>query len=80
MWVQVNKRLLAEEAASGDGDPAFPKAPWPPVSLCPACRKSTLSEGGDPQWNEEEVFEFLVQYYGASDHASMSGSKKQFSR
>lgn len=78
--MQVNKRLLAEEAASGDGDPAFPKAPWPPVSLCTACRKSTLTEEGEPQWDEEEVYIFLLRYYGASDAAFAAGSRKHLSR
>ncbi len=71
---------MKEEAESGDGDPAFPKAPWPPATLCPKCRRPALTDTGDVQWNEDEVYRFLLTYYGASDAALVVSSKGRFSR
>ncbi|XP_038987647.1 sulfhydryl oxidase 1-like isoform X2 [Phoenix dactylifera] len=64
---KVNERLMKEEKAFGTGDPMFPKIIWPPKQLCPSCylsssRKRTGTSQVD--WNEDEVFKFLVQYYG----------------
>lgn len=64
---KVNERLMKEEASLGTGDPKFPKIFWPPKHLCPSCyfvrsRKS----GADSQidWDQDEVFRFLANYYG----------------
>uniref|UniRef100_R7VZY0 Sulfhydryl oxidase n=1 Tax=Aegilops tauschii TaxID=37682 RepID=R7VZY0_AEGTA len=64
---KVNERLMKEEKDMGTGDPSFPKAIWPPKALCPSCyRSSSRTSDGALQvdWNEDEVFPFLVNYYG----------------
>jgi thiol oxidase len=64
---KVNKRLMKEEKELGTGDPSFPKAVWPPKQLCPSCyRSSNSTADGAVQvdWDEDEVFQFLVNYYG----------------
>ncbi|VAH10930.1 sulfhydryl oxidase 1-like isoform X1 [Triticum dicoccoides] len=64
---KVNERLMKEEKDMGTGDPSFPKAIWPPKALCPSCyRSSSRTSDGTLQvdWNEDEVFPFLVNYYG----------------
>ncbi|XP_008787608.2 sulfhydryl oxidase 1-like isoform X2 [Phoenix dactylifera] len=64
---KVNERLRKEEKALRTGDPRFPKVIWPPEQLCPSCYLSSISKrNGTAQvdWNEDEVFNFLVQYYG----------------
>lgn len=71
MWEahnKVNKRLSAEELQWGDRDPEYPKLQWPSRSLCPRC---SLQEGAtaggqlyELMWNEDEVYDFLVAYYG----------------
>jgi len=67
---RVNARLAATEAATpGDGDPAHPKAPWPPRALCPGCSAPAPGPSGVPQWNEAAVADFLVRWYRAEDGA-----------
>ncbi|OIT22507.1 PREDICTED: sulfhydryl oxidase 2-like isoform X1 [Nicotiana attenuata] len=64
---KVNKRLIKEEASLGTGDPEFPKAIWPPKQLCSSCYLSpskTSKENNKIDWDEDEVFKFLVSYYG----------------
>jgi hypothetical protein len=34
----VNERVRLLEEQNADGDPAYPKAQWPPAELCPDCR------------------------------------------
>ena len=56
---KVNARLAEAEARgdpTGAGDPAVPKVQWPPADVCPACH-------GAAEWNDEEVFKFLVGYF-----------------
>lgn len=55
---KVNERLMKEEKDLGTGDPRFPKVIWPTKQLCPSCYLSSS------RWNEDEVFKFLVGYYG----------------
>uniref|UniRef100_A0A5B6Z3V7 Sulfhydryl oxidase n=1 Tax=Davidia involucrata TaxID=16924 RepID=A0A5B6Z3V7_DAVIN len=64
---KVNERLMKEEASLGTGDPKFPKIIWPPKQLCPSCylarsRKNNGSSWID--WDQDEVFKFLANYYG----------------
>ncbi|OVA14526.1 Erv1/Alr [Macleaya cordata] len=65
---QVNERLMKEEADLKTGDPKFPKMIWPPKQLCPSCYLSPPSRRKDGSmsidWNRDEVFKFLVGYYG----------------
>ncbi|KAL6609524.1 hypothetical protein ACP70R_039493 [Stipagrostis hirtigluma subsp. patula] len=64
---KVNERLMKEEKNLGTDDPSFPKVIWPPKQLCPSCyRSSSSAADGAVQvdWNEDEVFGFLVNYYG----------------
>ncbi|XP_059316820.1 sulfhydryl oxidase 2-like isoform X2 [Lycium ferocissimum] len=64
---KVNERLMKEEASLGTGDPEFPKAIWPPKHLCSSCyfSPSKMSkENSKINWDEDEVFKFLVSYYG----------------
>ncbi|XP_058096711.1 sulfhydryl oxidase 2-like [Magnolia sinica] len=61
----VNERLMKEEKSLGTGDPKYPKMIWPPKQLCPSCYLSTSRKNnGTVHWNKEEVFNFLVSYYG----------------
>ncbi|GAB2280002.1 Sulfhydryl oxidase 1 [Dionaea muscipula] len=64
---KVNERLMKEEAALETGDPKYPKVIWPPEPLCPSCylssgQKNNQTSQGD--WNLDEVFKFLANYYG----------------
>ncbi|KAK6921650.1 Thioredoxin domain, partial [Dillenia turbinata] len=66
---QVNERLIKEEASVGTGDPKFPKIMWPPKQLCASCSVSAgkkINMTGQTEWNEDEVFKFLVSYYGTT--------------
>ncbi|XP_042413279.1 sulfhydryl oxidase 1-like [Zingiber officinale] len=56
---EVNERLVI--------DPRFPKIIWPPNQLCPSCyTSSSVKNSSNKQiiWNEDEVYKFLVHYYG----------------
>lgn len=64
---KVNERLKKDEESLGTGDPEFPKVIWPPKQLCPSCYLNpgqTSDENSKIRWNEDEVFKFLVSYYG----------------
>jgi thiol oxidase len=64
---KVNERLMKDEKDLGTGDPSFPKVVWPPKALCPSCYRSSSKTGDEAvqvDWNEDEVFSFLVNYYG----------------
>lgn len=54
------------EATQETGDPRFPKLIWPPKQLCPSCYLSqpSIRKNGTINWNEDEVYKFLVNYYG----------------
>ncbi|KAF5745215.1 sulfhydryl oxidase 2 isoform X2 [Tripterygium wilfordii] len=64
---KVNEKLMKDEASLGTGDPKFPKIMWPSKQLCSSC---SLSRGqkdngsGRVDWDEDEVFKFLTEYYG----------------
>ncbi|XP_074309411.1 sulfhydryl oxidase 2-like isoform X1 [Silene latifolia] len=62
----VNERLLKEEVTLGTADPKYPKTIWPPEQLCPACYLSSPAKEvtNHIKWNKDEVFKFLVRYYG----------------
>ncbi|KAL2235075.1 UNVERIFIED_CONTAM: Sulfhydryl oxidase 1 [Sesamum indicum] len=66
---KVNKRLMKEEPSLGTADPEFPKIMWPPKQLCPSCYLSG-SEKNDGysliDWDQDEVYRFLIGYYGKS--------------
>ncbi|KAI3855526.1 hypothetical protein MKW92_043334 [Papaver armeniacum] len=53
---QVNERLIKEEATHKTGDPKFPKMIWPPKQL--------WGKNDTVDWNKDEVYKFLVNYYG----------------
>lgn len=58
---------MKEEAALETADPKFPKIIWPSKQLCPSCYFSlSKNEEGTSHidWNRDEVFKFLVSYYG----------------
>ncbi|XP_060183822.1 sulfhydryl oxidase 2-like isoform X1 [Lycium barbarum] len=64
---KVNERLMKDEASLGTGDPEFPKVIWPTKQLCPSCYLNpdkTSNENSKIDWKEDEVFKFLVSYYG----------------
>ncbi|XP_027096963.1 sulfhydryl oxidase 2 isoform X1 [Coffea arabica] len=63
---KVNKRLMKEEASLETGDPKFPKTIWPPKQLCSSCYLSKSSKNGQIEWDNDEVFKFLVSYYGGT--------------
>lgn len=47
------------EESLGTGDPKYPKMIWPSKQLCPSCYL-----GRKIKWNNDEVFKFLMNYYG----------------
>lgn len=63
---KVNERLMKEEASLGTGDPKFPKTIWPPKQLCPSCYLVHDLRNNKIEWNQDEVFKFLTNYYGKS--------------
>lgn len=60
----VSERLMKEEASLGTGDPNFPKIIWPPRQLCSSCYLSDNDRRNRINWDQNEVFKFLVNYYG----------------
>lgn len=66
--MQVNARLEAEAEDAGDArDKDFPHLQWPAQELCPACRLANSDAGGvQVQWDEQQVYSFLLAYYGAN--------------
>ncbi|EIE18688.1 hypothetical protein COCSUDRAFT_49169 [Coccomyxa subellipsoidea C-169] len=73
----VNKRVAKQEAADHSGDPFFPKVQWPSPEACPLCRMPTLaaqSADSEPEWNEDEVFRFLMAFYGESAKANAAAT------
>ncbi|XP_068490707.1 sulfhydryl oxidase 2 isoform X1 [Phaseolus vulgaris] len=61
---KVNERLLKEEASLGTADPNFPKTIWPPNQLCASCYLVSDEKSNKIEWNQDEVFKFLTDYYG----------------
>ncbi|KAK7280374.1 hypothetical protein RJT34_25438 [Clitoria ternatea] len=61
---KVNERLMKEEASLGTGDPKFPKTIWPPKQLCSSCYLGLDQRMNKIEWNEDEVYKFLTEYYG----------------
>lgn len=55
---------MKEEASLGTGDPNFPKIIWPPRQLCRSCYLSDNDRRNRINWDQNEVFKFLVNYYG----------------
>ncbi|XP_051145836.1 sulfhydryl oxidase 1-like [Andrographis paniculata] len=76
---KVNERLMNEEVSLGTGDPEFPKTPWPPRQLCPKCSVSR-SGGSRIDWNVDEVYRFLVTYYGETLQSRYNGSNRTVER
>ncbi|KAH1035775.1 hypothetical protein GYH30_055652 [Glycine max] len=60
---KVNERLMKEEASLGTADPKFPKTIWPPKQLCSSCYVSVDQRNNKIEWNQDEVFKFLADYY-----------------
>lgn len=80
---QVNKRVAKEELTDLSGDRLFPKVQWPPPDLCPLCRAPSLATAAasestalEPEWNEDEVFHFLLRFYG--DEARRESAAQEF--
>ncbi|KAE9618710.1 hypothetical protein Lal_00047897 [Lupinus albus] len=61
---KVNERLSKEETSLGTGDPKFPKTIWPPKQLCPSCYLVHDHRNNKIEWNQDEVYKFLITYYG----------------
>ncbi|XP_062111042.1 sulfhydryl oxidase 2 isoform X1 [Humulus lupulus] len=61
---KVNTRLIKEEASLETADPKFPKMIWPPKQLCPSCYRSHTQRNNEIDWDQDEVFKFLTNYYG----------------
>ncbi|KAJ0253441.1 Sulfhydryl oxidase 1 [Hirschfeldia incana] len=59
---KVNERLKKDEDSLGTGDPKFPKMIWPPKQLCSSCYLT--STGKNIDWDHDEVYRFLKEYYG----------------
>ncbi|XP_004496992.1 sulfhydryl oxidase 2 isoform X2 [Cicer arietinum] len=61
---KVNERLMKEEASLGTGDPKFPKTIWPPKQLCSSCYLGHDQRSNKIEWNQDEVYKTLTNYYG----------------
>ncbi|XP_057423098.1 sulfhydryl oxidase 2-like isoform X2 [Lotus japonicus] len=61
---KVNERLKKEEASLGTDDPKFPKTIWPSKQLCSSCYISHDQKNNKIEWNQDEVFKLLTNYYG----------------
>ncbi|ONI31600.1 hypothetical protein PRUPE_1G321800 [Prunus persica] len=61
---KVNERLIKEEASLGTADPKFPKMIWPLRQFCPSCYLSRSQKNDGIEWDQDEVFKFLKEYYG----------------
>ncbi|KAL2602398.1 hypothetical protein AAZV13_10G225700 [Glycine max] len=61
---KVNERLMKEEASLDTADPKFPKTIWPQKQLCSSCYVSFDQRNNKMEWNQDEVFKFLTDYYG----------------
>ncbi|KAF3495947.1 hypothetical protein DY000_02057646 [Brassica cretica] len=59
---KVSERLKKDEESLGTGDPKFPKMIWPPKQLCSSCYLT--STGNNIDWDHDEVYKFLKEYYG----------------
>lgn len=78
---------MKEEKALHTEDPVFPKVMWPTKQLCPSCYHSlsrASSSSMQIDWNEDEVFHFLVNHYGnilVSSHmdSSVNGNRNDLS-
>ncbi|GAB2296983.1 Sulfhydryl oxidase 1 [Dionaea muscipula] len=72
---KVNERLMKEEASLGTGDPKYPKIIWPPNRLCPSCYLPLVQKNNESSsqvdWNFDEVFKFLADYYGKKLQVSL---------
>lgn len=55
---------MKEEASLGTGDPKFPKTVWPPKQLCSSCYLGHDQRNNKIEWNQDEVFKVLKNYYG----------------
>uniref|UniRef100_A0A7N0UBD8 Sulfhydryl oxidase n=1 Tax=Kalanchoe fedtschenkoi TaxID=63787 RepID=A0A7N0UBD8_KALFE len=81
---KVNERLMKEEASLDTTDPKFPKIVWPPKQLCSSCSSIHSQKNSATkriEWNKDEVFKFLSDYYGKKlvslykDKDSFQGNK-----
>jgi hypothetical protein len=65
LWKAHNR---ANRFLSGDPteDPHHPKVQFPSREACPRCYNAVNSTNDEPSWNEEEVLNFLLTFYGAS--------------
>lgn len=61
---KVNERLIKEEASLGTEDPKFLKMIWPPKQLCSSCHLPHSQRNNSIDWDQDEVFKFLTNYYG----------------
>ncbi|KAK6113525.1 Erv1 / Alr family protein [Brugia pahangi] len=58
MWLWMTHNIVNKYIASkASEDPVFPKQQFPPVSLCPECRKQ------DGEFDGEAILNFLISYY-----------------
>ncbi|VBB32895.1 unnamed protein product [Acanthocheilonema viteae] len=58
MWLWMTHNIVNKYIASkASEDPAFPKQQFPPVSLCPQCRKQ------NGEFDLEAVLDFMIIYY-----------------
>lgn len=57
---------MKAEASLETADPKFPKVIWPPKQLCESCYRQSKkgNESSEIDWDHDEVFKFLVSYYG----------------
>ncbi|KAL2324188.1 hypothetical protein Fmac_023246 [Flemingia macrophylla] len=63
---KVNVRLMKEEVSLDTADPKFPKIIWPPKQLCSSCHLGLDQKNNKIEWNQDEVFKFLTEYYSTT--------------
>ena len=64
----MNKRL-AKESDLERRDSKLARAVWPSKQLCSTCIISTYAQtigGNDPEWDNDAVYQFLINWYGPS--------------
>lgn len=68
---RVNKRLRHEETSS---DPAWPKVPFPTKEQCPKCVLQVDENGDATDYDENETYNYLKDYYQLQPIAAKKSS------
>jgi hypothetical protein len=71
--LQVNLRLSKEEADHAIAkDPTSQHRQWPLANMCGNCRQGSNDQDPAIDWDEDEVYNFFLGYYGQTTAAHKS--------